>query len=93
MRGPRGYFPRYSRSLYGLLRVRDCAGATHKLEFVRVIALFLWRDHRLGACPSPPKSDIDRAFAYWSCTMTNASMNRDQMPRQELDSVIIKVDD
>ena len=58
-----------------------------------VIALFLWRGHRLGACPSPLKSNIDRTFADWSRTMTNASMNRDQMPRQELDRVIIKIDE
>jgi len=65
--------------------------ATLKLERVRW--LFLWQGQRLAACPSPLKSNIDRTFADWSRTMTNASMNRDQMARQELDSVIIKVNE
>src|SRR6202453_3595404 len=90
VRNPRFFSPVLTQPI----RAVTCTGlreGNHKLEFVRVIALFLWRGHRLAACPSPLKSNIDRTFADWSRTMTNASMNRDQMARQELNSVIIKI--
>src|SRR5882724_4911921 len=51
------------------------------------------RGKRLAPCTSSLERKIHRTFTNWSCAMTNASVNSDHMPRQELDSAIVKINE
>jgi hypothetical protein len=51
------------------------------------------RGKHLAPCASPLERKIDRTFTDWSRTMTNASVNSDHMPRQELDSSVVKINE
>jgi hypothetical protein len=49
------------------------------------------RGQRLALRARSLERKIDRTFTDWSRTMTNASVDRDHMSRQKLDSAIIKI--
>src|SRR5216684_4151229 len=51
------------------------------------------RGKHLAPCASALERKINRTFTDWSCAMTNAPVHSDQMPRQELDRSIVKINE
>lgn len=52
-----------------------------------------WGRKHLAPRVSPLEREIDRSFAHWPCTMTNASIHREHLPWQQFDGSIVKINE